>query len=143
MGSVTVGRCQLVLAILFLILCGFTPGTVDYYVAYAQKQIATGKTADALATLAKAIALDPRAPSPYTSRAFLYLKLGKRNEALADFSTVIALRPEAADGYLSRAFVYLDAGEHEKAAADFDKACRLGDANGCSFLSETPGRKGP
>ncbi|HEY6837584.1 MAG TPA: tetratricopeptide repeat protein [Geobacteraceae bacterium] len=127
----------------FLILCGFTPGTVDYYVAYAQTQVATGKIADAFATLAKAIDLDPRAPSPYASRAFLYLKLGKRDEALADFSTVIALSPKAPDGYVSRAFVYLDVGEHEKAVADFDMACRLGDASGCAFLSETSGQKGP
>ncbi len=143
MRNCAVGRHHLVLVLSFLILCGFTPGTVDYYVAYAQKQIATGKTADAFVTLAKAIALDPEAPSPYTSRAFLYLKLGKRDEALADFSTVIALSPNAPDGYLSRAFVYLDVGEHEKAVADFDKACRLGDASGCSFFSETSGRKQP
>ena len=123
-----------VLAVLTFVLCGYTEGTVEYYVAVAEKFVVLGMPDKTAAYYAKAMATDPRSPLPYRSRAFLHLKQGRQEQAFADFTRAIELAPDAADGYLSRGLAYSDAGEKEKGDADFRRACALGDKSGCLLL---------
>jgi tetratricopeptide (TPR) repeat protein len=123
-----------VLAALMFVLCGYTEGTVEYYIAVAEKFVVLGMPDKTAAYYAKAIATDPRSPLPYRSRAFLRLRQGQKDAAIADFTRAIDLAPHVPDDYLSRGLAYSDAGEKEKADADFRRACELGDKSGCLFL---------
>jgi Tfp pilus assembly protein PilF len=130
------GNIVIVAMVATLVLCGFARGSVDYYVAYAEKFVALGQIDRAFAYLQLAVDADPTATSPYLSRAFLYLRQGERDKALADFTRVIELRPAESTGYLSRGMIYSGEGEHDKARADYRRACDLGDSGGCEFLKE-------
>ncbi|HEY6008724.1 MAG TPA: tetratricopeptide repeat protein, partial [Geobacteraceae bacterium] len=125
-GTVARDSMRTILLVLAVsLLCAFTPGSPEYYVALAEKYVATGKPAVAFACLERAIALAPDRPDAYVSRAFLFLKQGDRHRAIADFSRVIELRPAAADIYLSRGFAHAEGGEPALAEADYRKACDI------------------
>jgi tetratricopeptide (TPR) repeat protein len=95
--------------------------------------VAEGKEKAALATFARAIALEPKNIRAYEARAFYLLKLNRTSEALADFSAVIALAPDYGTAYVSRGLVYSQLGDKKRADADFAMACTLGDSSGCTF----------
>ncbi len=73
----------------------------------------------------KAIALDPKEASYYSSRANSYLGAGKYDLSLEDFNIAIAMDPKNAGLYSARAHVYRFLNKMEPAAADFTRAIDL------------------
>jgi lipoprotein NlpI len=94
-------------------------------VADAQMLAARGQIKEALTTVSKAIALDPKNYNAYALRGSLYDAQRKLEEALADYSKVIALDPEAADAYSRRGGVHFKMGHIKESIADFDKQIQL------------------
>jgi tetratricopeptide (TPR) repeat protein len=57
-------------------------------------QASLGKRADAIASLGRAMALDPRLDRPYLNLGRLHLEAGERAQALAVLARLFALYPE-------------------------------------------------
>jgi tetratricopeptide (TPR) repeat protein len=73
----------------------------------------------------KAIALDPKESSYYSSRADAYLGAGKYDLSINDFNIAIAMEPKSAGLYSARAHVFRFLNKMEQAAADFSRAIEL------------------
>ena len=52
---------------------------------------------------------------------------------------VVIKSPEKARGYDSRGVAYYNKGQYDRAVSDFQKACDLGDKNGCKNLQKALG----
>lgn len=111
------------------------PGPLRYS-EMADKYVSEGKTELALEYYSKAVALEPQAPSHYTTRGFFLLKLKRYDAALEDLSTVIKLEPQNPANFLTRGLVYSDLKKQKDADADFATACKLGSKDGCSFAGQ-------
>ena len=86
---------------------------------------ALGKKAEALQDLDKAIAMEPKIPLSYISRADVYLSEGRDAQALADLEHAIKLDPEQAKAYLLRARYYKKRKQNDLAIKDFNTAVKL------------------
>ncbi len=77
------------------------------------------RTEPALADLARAIALDPKAASPLVTRGEVYTKRGEYMRALADFARASALEPGHQRLAVSRGHASFLAGDYRSAQSDF------------------------
>lgn len=96
--------------------------------SYAYTQISPPNNDNALADLAKALAL-PVQPSQkrdaYFDRANIYIKLQKFNEAIADYTEFLKFDAENVDVYNTRAAAYFQVSKFNEAIADYDKVIKL------------------
>jgi Flp pilus assembly protein TadD len=110
--------------------------------AYSNRGMVFGKIGQfdrAVEDLEKAIALNPSSAAAYNSRNTLgavYAEAGLLDKAFEQFNKAIFLNQDYAIAYNNRGLLFVMTGDKERAALDFQKACDLGDGNGCNALQE-------
>ena len=82
--------------------------------------IASGKYAEAIDLLSKALKLDPTMTLAFNARGYAHLLLRQVPEALADFNEAIRINPGYVNAYQNRATARRLSGD--KAGADADDA---------------------
>ncbi|HUK99222.1 MAG TPA: tetratricopeptide repeat protein [Nitrospirota bacterium] len=90
-----------------------------------------GSYNEAIQTLTKSIALNPNHAEAYSNRGVMYSLGGQPENALEDYNMAIALNQNFATAYVNRGKLYLKIGRKDLASTDFQRACDLGDLNGC------------
>lgn len=124
----------LLLLIAALLLTGFrNPPGAGRYLEIGDKAASEGNPDLALQYYSLAISLKPDAADLYLTRGFLLLKLKRTAEAINDLDAYIRIEPKKPQGYISRGFAYIQLKREKEADEDFARACRLGDASGCSL----------
>jgi len=93
-----------------------------------------GRFAKAIEDFNRAIVINPNHANVYSNRGITYALIGQYDSALADYNTTIKLDKNYAGAYLNRGTMYLQTGNKEQAVSDFQKACELGDKEGCRAL---------
>ncbi|MFI6298062.1 tetratricopeptide repeat protein [Nonomuraea sp. NPDC050790] len=86
---------------------------------------ALGRTDEALADYAAAIAADPGYPDYYLDRGTLLHRLGRLDEAVADYESAMRVSPPFPEPYYNRAEVRYARGDLAGALADLDYALEL------------------
>ncbi|MGZ5927573.1 MAG: tetratricopeptide repeat protein [Rhizomicrobium sp.] len=79
------------------------------------------RTADALASVTAALAIDSQAVEALTLKGGLLAAIGRRDEALVHFDRALALKPGFVDALSNRALVLTQLDRLEEAIADFDR----------------------
>ncbi|MBI3378917.1 MAG: tetratricopeptide repeat protein [Nitrospirae bacterium] len=85
----------------------------------------------------RAIAINPNhalAYIAYIGRGAAYDKKGQYDMALEDYNRAIVINPNLALAYTGRGLVYYMKGNMGRAISDFQKACDMGNENGCKGL---------
>jgi tetratricopeptide (TPR) repeat protein len=100
------------------------PEFAHAYVLRSQMLLALGREAEALASLDRALALEPVAIG-YRNRADVRVGSGDVAGALRDLDIAIELDPNDPENYLARARLREGAGQLDAAEADYDAAVRL------------------
>ncbi len=103
----------------------FTPKSgVSTHYTRAQELYQEGKNAEAIASMTKAIAADPKRPEYLTARAKFNIQLRKLITALPDLNRSIAIcgTPEA---YALRANMHIEQGSYDKAIDDLERGVHL------------------
>ncbi len=103
---------------------GLLRKTARDYLLEGTEQSMRGQYKQAIATLSKAIELDPHHAEAYMNRGIAHLQSGEVERALEDFSQSLRLEPNPLC-YYNRAQAWLARQELERAAADLDEALRL------------------
>jgi tetratricopeptide (TPR) repeat protein len=95
----------------------------------------------AIQDIKRGIALDPKGYlSNYTLSKIhrnygnLFKRKGQYDRAIEQYSAAIALNPKNPNPYAGRGYAYILQGNIQSAIADLQKACDLGDRNGCRIL---------
>jgi protein O-mannosyl-transferase len=108
--------------------------------AYSNRGMLYGKTGrfdKAIGDLEKAIALNPSHLAVYNTRNTLgvvYAEAGLVDKAFEQFNKAILMDQDHAMAYNNRGLLYAITGNKTRAALDYQKACDLGDSNGCNAL---------
>lgn len=89
---------------------------------------------DAVEDYNKAIELDPRNTSIYTSRGLANYRAGNIKEAIDDYTNAIDLDPTLAHAYYNRGVALLKMEDRRKACADFQKACQGKVTEACKMI---------
>lgn len=129
---------KLLIAALLLTACG-----VDGLIQEAEIKAESGKTADALELLTRAIKQDPQNVSIYVKRASLYKEQGKHAQATEDYEMAARTsearkNPSAGEYYYLAAESYLLHGSEgvfdlcsDKRTEYIAKSCELGFSKAC------------
>ncbi|HXY62464.1 MAG TPA: tetratricopeptide repeat protein, partial [Nitrospirota bacterium] len=67
-------------------------------------------------------------------RGFAYAIIGQYDKSLEDLNKAIELDQHFANAFFSRGNLYLKTGSTQLAVLDFQKACDLGNDNGCQAV---------
>jgi hypothetical protein len=105
--------------------------------AYYNRGLVYGKNGQfgrAIEDFNKAIALDPSDYRAYNNLGVMYGQLGQFDRAIECFSMTLYLNQNYDAAYVSRGRFYDKTGNRERAVADYQKACDLGNTNGCRAL---------
>lgn len=97
----------------------------------------TGRIDKAIEDLEKAMALHPPhlvAYNTLVNMGAVYADAGLVDKAFDQFNRAILMDQDQAMAYDNRGMLYAITGDKERAALDFQKACDLGDSNGCIGL---------
>jgi tetratricopeptide (TPR) repeat protein len=73
-------------------------------------------------------------PLFFNNYGLVYYKKGQYDRAIEDYNRTIALDPNCAPAYYNRGLAYALSENMGKAISDFQKACDIGDENGCDIL---------
>ncbi len=84
-----------------------------------------GEVDSAIADLDKAISLDPKSPSGYLIRAFLWQSRSNFDAGLRYITEALWLAPDNASAYGMRALFFADKEDFGRAIADFTQAIHL------------------
>jgi Flp pilus assembly protein TadD len=95
-----------------------TPELVNQGVAYGKE----GRYDEAIASLTKAVELNPNDSKAFNNRGLAYFYKGQFTQALSDYNKAIELDPNFAEAYSNRGFVQSDI---DQAILDFTKAIDL------------------
>jgi len=108
-----------------------------HYGAYNNRGILYGKSGrleEALESFSRSIKINPDDPNAYCNQGYTYFLIGRYDEALEHLNRAIELDKNYAKAYFNRGNLYLSTGNKMFAVSDFQKACYLGDKEGCYFL---------
>ncbi|HUI44703.1 MAG TPA: tetratricopeptide repeat protein [Nitrospirota bacterium] len=110
--------------------------------AYTNRGMVLGKTGrfdKAIEDLEKAIALNPSPLEAYITRNTLgvvYAEAGQVDRAFEQFNKAILMDQDHAMAYNNRGLLYVMTGDQARAELDYQKACDLGDNNGCNAFNQ-------
>ncbi len=93
-----------------------------------------GLFAEAIESFSKSLEIDPNNFDAYVGRGISYALLGQKDRAFENFNKVIQLDQNHVPAYLNRGRLWLHTGNGELAMLDFQKACGLGNKEGCNAL---------
>src|SRR5437867_1999525 len=106
-------------------LVTLAPGDWRVHIGLGQLQSAERKWNEAIATLKKAVGLNPHAGSAYNLMGYAYLNMGRSDPAVEAFRKYAALRPEEPNPQDSLAEALMAAGRFDEAEAAFRKALSI------------------
>ena len=116
----------------------------DAYFGRANVRASLGQYDAALVDYTRSIALRSAHADVYLNRANVYTLLNRIDEAVQDYSMAIRLRPDNASAYFNRGLSHYARSDAAAGELDMRKACELGNAGACAFLSSRPpNRQGP
>jgi tetratricopeptide (TPR) repeat protein/TolB-like protein len=106
------------------------------YVTLGMIRTGTGEYSDAVASLQKALQLDPLNADAYRELAQAYEKLGDAKEAESTYRDAIAERPNYWAGHVRLGFFYFHQGRYSDAEKEFQTVVQLtpDNADGYSYL---------
>ena len=93
-----------------------------------------GQFGPAMADFNKAIVLDPSDYRAYNNLGVIYGQLGQFDSAIECFNITLYLNQSFDMAYVNRGSSYEKIGNRERAVLDYQKACDLGNTNGCKAL---------
>jgi tetratricopeptide (TPR) repeat protein len=96
--------------------------------------VKNGQFGRARADFSKTIELDPSDYRAYNNLGVMYGQLGQFDRAIECFSITLYLNKDYDVAYMNRGKFYDKTGNRERAVADYQKACDLGNTNGCRAL---------
>ncbi len=70
----------------------------------------------------------------YAYHDLVYHHKSQYEKAIVDYNKAIALNPNDVGAYTNRGVAYALSGNMGRAISDFQKACNMGDENGCKGL---------
>lgn len=79
----------------------------------------------------KAIVLNDKNESAYVSLGFAQYQLREYSDALDSYSMALTINSENPEAYFSRGMAYIKTNDKRNGCADFQRACKLGNKNGC------------
>ena len=85
----------------------------------------------AIKEFTNAINLKSRYAAAYYDRACAYLAKSEYQKAINDFTVAVVINPKYVSAYFNRGIAHEKEGQIENAKADFQRACSLGDEDGC------------
>jgi tetratricopeptide (TPR) repeat protein len=94
----------------------------QFYESAAQVFEAKHEWTEALKNIARAIELDPKAPRPYASRAFVELRYGQYDKVIADAGRAISLDRNTTVAYIVRANAFIRLKRYQDADKDLQSA---------------------
>jgi tetratricopeptide (TPR) repeat protein len=83
--------------------------------------------ADAL----KAITLNDKNETAYVNLGYIQYQLKDFRGALDSYSLAITINPTNSQSYFTRGMAYLKTSDKRNSCADFQRACKMGNKNGC------------
>jgi len=101
----------------------------------AQKSVANGKPQDAMASLTRAIQLDPGNAKAFYTRGNIRMTLGDRQNAFKDYNEALRLDANLTSAYVNRGSVRADLGDDQGAIADYSRAIELDNTIAAAFLN--------
>ena len=90
-----------------------------------EQMLKTGRYAEAIQSLDRALAADGKMPNAYLFRARANMALGKTKAAIADFTKVIQMQPSNTEAFVERAAIHMRTNEYPAVVADCGDAIRL------------------
>jgi tetratricopeptide (TPR) repeat protein len=87
-----------------------------------EQMLKTGRYAEAIQSLDRAIATDRGMANAYLFRARANVALGRTEPAVADFTKVIQLQPSSTDAYIERAAIHMRTNDYPAVVADSGEA---------------------
>lgn len=93
----------------------------------------TGKTAEAISELKRALELAPKSDEGYRRLGQVYTVIGRKPEAVEAYKKAIALNPYYWENYNALAGAYYNFGENELAVAGFKKVIELEPDNAAGY----------
>ena len=97
----------------------------DIYSNLGNAYAKSGKDAEAVSFLSKAVELNPKLAKAYSSRGVELFKKGQRAKGTADLEKAIEIDPKDAEAYNNLGSVYFGLGQDAKAISNFSKAIEL------------------
>ena len=95
------------------------------YINLGALLVQTGRPAEAVPVLMKAIAVDPSYAEPHFNLGLAYRETGEPQAALNELTTAVALRPEYAEAQSALGIMLRDLGRHADALPHLEEAARL------------------
>jgi tetratricopeptide (TPR) repeat protein len=102
------------------------PAASKRLVRESRRDIETGAFQNALATLNRAIQLDPSSALAYNTRGYVFLRTRQFDLAVGDFSKAINLNSAYANAYLNRGAARRYMGDTRGGREDINRAAQLG-----------------
>jgi Flp pilus assembly protein TadD len=99
-------------------------------IAASEAELAQGKADEAVATLERAVAADPKSSQAHTRLGGARLMRQEYSAAIQDFRNALAADPTNADAFVGMAVAYLHSGDQALARAALEEARRLAPAKG-------------
>jgi len=84
----------------------------------------------------RVLALDPEYEGVHYAAGLAFAQKGEYDRAVEEFTGAIDADPEFAQIYVNRGLAYARSGKPGPALSDFQKACALGDVQGCEALKK-------
>jgi serine/threonine protein kinase/tetratricopeptide (TPR) repeat protein/TolB-like protein len=97
----------------------------EVHLAMGGVYLGTGRFAEAVAEMKRAVQLAPNTDESYRQLAWAYLRSGQKNEAIEAYQRAIQTGPYYWGNYNSLGTAYLELGEYEKAIAAFRRVVEL------------------
>ena len=109
-----------------IVIAGAAVKQANALTVSARQYTDQAKFQDAIATLDRALELNPSSALAYNSRGYAYLRLRNCTSAIADFSAAIRLKPEYANAYWNRGITRRVCHDEASGRDDMKKAASLG-----------------
>jgi tetratricopeptide (TPR) repeat protein len=94
-----------------------------------------GKNLEALESINKALAINPRLPAAYNIRGSVQFRLGATEEALRDFDRATELNPGYAAAYINKGNAYLKLRDFDRAGKSYERAIEIDPASGIGYYN--------
>jgi tetratricopeptide (TPR) repeat protein len=95
------------------------------YLIRGQANLELGQYDQAISEFTKAIEIDPRNASAYSSRGNAYGEKGQYDQAISDYNKAIGIDPKDALTYGCRGDAYRKKGQYDQAISDYTKAMEI------------------
>jgi serine/threonine-protein kinase len=107
----------------------------EVHFALGSVYTATGKTAEAIAELTRALQLAPNSDNGYRRLGDAYRAAGKKDEAIKAYQKAVEINPYYWHNYNTLGLAYVHYGKNDEALAALKKVTQLAPKNGLGYLN--------